>query len=58
MVSFARIFRLVCTTFSSSVMIGAVLSDVASGHVLATAGAQVGACVGGALFLKMLFELP
>ena len=51
-----RILRLVTTTFSSSVMIGTVLSDVASGSVLAAAGAKTGAFVGAAIVVAPVLE--
>ena len=52
-----RILRLVTTTFSSSVMIGTVLSDVASGSVLAAAGAKTGAFVGAAIVVAPCWKV-
>ena len=55
-VAACRCLRLVATTFSSSVMTGAVLSDVASGKILAAAGAKIGAYVGAAIVVAPILE--
>ena len=55
-VALCRCLRLVTTTFSASVMLGASLSDVASGKVLAAASAKLGACFGAAIVIAPILE--